>query len=195
MMGNGALRARFWGALASLALLACGGLPPGKYPAVDLGVSDFSVEVSDTRGLTTSTPIDGPADVPEASFKIPFPAATFKTRATQRLDQLERPGGMPLRALVSVKRSEVTYLKDVNGDLVRWSVTLGIQVTSASGKNLARGTVSAWQELPARGSSAADMGAAYTDAALAAFDAYFGSESTLEALRIDLESYRRSHPQ
>jgi len=177
------------------ALVGCGAsLKPGQYPAVDLKVAKFQVVVADAR-VTTALP-DGPPDgVNEATIALPFPTAQFLSTAQDRLAQLHRNSGIELTVKVSVKRSQLTLIKDVQGNIIRWTVALGIVVQTPSGATLSRGTGSAWREISERGATAADMSGAYLGAAVGALDEYFGSEQTLKSMQLELDSFLRSHPQ
>jgi hypothetical protein len=181
--------------VGAFALQSCSqALPPGKYPAVDLGARSFELRVLDTRAGDSLAPA-ATDSAAEATLDVRFPISVFTSKAQERLAQLQSSSGVPLITLVNVKKAQMTLVQDVTGNLVRWEVQLGITVTTLTGAVLGRGTTSGWRELSERGASEADLREAFLSAAIGAFDEYFGSEQTLKSVKLELASFVRSHPQ
>jgi hypothetical protein len=180
----------------ALAFQSCSSaLPPGKYPAVELGAAAFELRVLDTRAGDSPGALGATDSAAEATLDVRFPIAAFTSKAQERLAQLQSSSGVPLITRVNVKKAQMTLVQDVTGNLVRWEVQLGITVTTLTGAVLGRGTTSAWRELSERDASEADLREAFLSAAIGAFDEYFGSEQTLKSVKLELASFVRSHPQ
>lgn len=170
-------------------------LEPAEYPEIKVNAQDFSLDVKDPR-----KELEEPTLPPHSMYKNDkasapraLPAA-FQSGAQQRLSKLSTKQGLPLKVNVTVKQADVTFFNDYRGDFTRFDVSLGISVTTDKGVQLVKGTGASWQELPSSEASLKEQQRVFEFTALDAFDRYFADEKTLNKLNMQINAYRKAHP-
>jgi hypothetical protein len=188
---------RFFAVGLGLLALQCGGVPSqdAEYPDLKLRSKTITLTIKEERAevLETISNVSKLYQDEQVSFPQPLPSG-FEAGARSRLDRLEGGSGLDLVVVTTTDKADLTFRNDVNGDTVRYDVTLAFRITTPEGKLIQRGKGTSIQELPAEGATPEEMRRVFLLAALNAFDQYFALEDTLERLNANIDSYLKSHP-
>jgi hypothetical protein len=196
------MKLRSWFACVGLAAtgiapMACGGVPAenAEYPEIQVraAVMELSIEEARKEVLQRVVEANKLYQGEQVTFSQPLPEG-FEAGVRKRLDGLTGKSGLNVNVVVSVERADLTFRNDIDGDSVRYDVTLSLAVKTEGGTTLQKGKGSSSQEVPTKEATGKEMQRVFLVAALNAFDQYFAEEETLERLNANIDSYLKSHP-
>lgn len=167
-----------------------------EYPELKLRARSLRLDLEETRKevLETITEVSKLYRNEQVTYPQPL-APGFEAGARERLDRLTGGSGLELVVVTQTERVDLTFRNDMDGDTVRYDVTLAFRITTTDGKLLQKGKGTSSHELPAKEATPEEMKRVLLVASLNAFDQYFALEDTLERLNGNIDAYLKAHPE
>lgn len=183
-MGASSLRARFF--VACLALGSASSCQPAGrvdrtvvYPEQKVQARELALRVVDQRPAP-------PVHTREVS-QLP---ADFEARARERLMAVAVGEGEALEVSLHVATAGAFEIVDARGEMTRVEVAFDVETRVAGGPTLRRARTQWREDIPRAEAESAEIARVLSETALHAFDRYWASEATIDALNRDLAAYR-----